>query len=912
MSKEDVTPQRALDQCRTIQTVIDSRLDSLSGLRTQFENTSFTIRREIREAENKLLELFCKQMSFKSKVQYNGESTSLSEDLEHYPSLAKWLTVVDINENTAEGVVNRVGKLESLLELTDSEVIGVLSHYGAEEKEAKRLISALKTLKKFFTALAQGDNARDIHIEHWDGLLGETPPEPSNSPRQFRPSTSSLPPELLDNHHHHVQPPSTPPPYMYESHPTTFWRVTPPPTPTMKKEKGSKVPRTPPPSKKLAVPESSLKRSKSDDASLSHQINHNDKNAKKPNNLKMPNSYGSYEMLSSKRRMSVELDPDDIAARSSGHSSPRRTSPSRTPPTPHHYIDAKDDLQARSRESLPVRPRSPRTPIKSMGHSIKHRFAKKNFFFPQRCDFCDENIMFKGFRCKECKYICHTKCEENAKKLLACGLPTGLVKIFKEEIASQGNVSPLTDRRPASRTASDLAAHQMNSNPAVKLQTPNDHFHYVPEPSSNPSSTTSSTPSSPAPFQSPQSPAQPSSVQQSPAHLTPSPVPLSRQNHFDFPDIEPHPNRHVHSEIIQITPSIIESHCNDSVDQMDGGIDTDSERTLPSKVDSIDSQASDFDPLDQSWSRKSTRPSILSEWVIPYEELTINELIGTGRLGKVHKGYWHGDVAIKLFNVDTDNDLQLLSFKQEVSTFRKTRHENLVLFMGACMNPKNLAIVTSLCKGSTLYNQIHVWKETFSLHKSVLIATQIAQGMGYLHARGIVHKDLKSKNIFLENRDKAVITDFGLFSVTKLCETDRRGNFIRIPEGWLCYLSPELITSLKITAKGLDNELPFSKASDVYAFGTVWYELLAGEWTFSNQPAASIIWKVGKGIKQPLGHLQASRDVKDILMMCWCYQPDNRPSFSELMKILDRLPKKRLARSPSHPLHLSRSAESVL
>ena len=43
--------------------------------------------------------------------------------------------------------------------------------------------------------------------------------------------------------------------------------------------------------------------------------------------------------------------------------------------------------------------------------------------------------------------------------------------------------------------------------------------------------------------------------------------------------------------------------------------------------------------------------------------------------------------------------------------------------------------------------------------------------MGYLHARGIVHKDLKSKNIFLEN-GKVIITDFGLFSVSKLCKSD--------------------------------------------------------------------------------------------------------------------------------------------
>lgn len=47
----------------------------------------------------------------------------------------------------------------------------------------------------------------------------------------------------------------------------------------------------------------------------------------------------------------------------------------------------------------------------------------------------------------------------------------------------------------------------------------------------------------------------------------------------------------------------------------------------------------------------------------------------------------------------------------------------------------------------------------------------LVQGMGYLHARGIVHKDLKSKNIFLEN-GKVIITDFGLFSVSKLCKNN--------------------------------------------------------------------------------------------------------------------------------------------
>lgn len=63
----------------------------------------------------------------------------------------------------------------------------------------------------------------------------------------------------------------------------------------------------------------------------------------------------------------------------------------------------------------------------------------------------------------------------------------------------------------------------------------------------------------------------------------------------------------------------------------------------------------------------------------------------------------------------------------QVATFRKTRHENLVLFMGACMKPPRLAIVTSLCKGMTLYTHIHLRKDKFTANKSVIVAQQISQ-----------------------------------------------------------------------------------------------------------------------------------------------------------------------------------------
>ncbi|TDG47568.1 hypothetical protein AWZ03_006007 [Drosophila navojoa] len=339
------------------------------------------------------------------------------------------------------------------------------------------------------------------------------------------------------------------------------------------------------------------------------------------------------------------------------------------------------------------------------------------------------------------------------------------------------------------------------------------------------------------------------------------------------------------------------SNDSDKTVSLSGSASTDSDRT-PVRLDSTE------DGDSGQWRQNSIS---LKEWDIPYGDLHLMERIGQGRFGTVHRALWHGDVAVKLLNEDYLQDEHMLeSFRNEVANFKKTRHENLVLFMGACMNPPYLAIVTSLCKGNTLYTYIHQRREKFAMNRTLLIAQQIAQGMGYLHARDIIHKDLRTKNIFIEN-GKVIITDFGLFSSTKLLYCDMG---LGVPQNWLCYLAPELIRAL-LPRKPAGECLEFTSYSDVYSFGTVWYELICGEFTFKDQPAESIIWQVGRGMKQSLANLQSGRDVKDLLMLCWTYEKEHRPDFARLLSLLEHLPKKRLARSPSHPVNLSRSAESV-
>lgn len=292
------------------------------------------------------------------------------------------------------------------------------------------------------------------------------------------------------------------------------------------------------------------------------------------------------------------------------------------------------------------------------------------------------------------------------------------------------------------------------------------------------------------------------------------------------------------------------------------------------------------------------------EWEIPYEELIIDEEIGNGKFGcdQVLKGYWHGDVAIKRLNMPEEilNDEKSLErvkemFKEEVANFRNTRHDNLEIFMGACMDPLNFAIVTTYCKGETLYDQIHLHKTKFSLNRIIHIAQQICLGMGYLHSRNIIHKDLKTKNIIFDN-GQVVITDFGLFSLKKLCRVTRKGYWLPVPKGWLSYLAPEIMRELNPHLGTECSYLNFKQSTDVYAFGTIWYELLTGGLPYRNPSPEITIWQVGRGLKQPLINLHAPREIKNILLMCWSAE---RPKFPDLRSLLESLPRKRVQRSSS-------------
>ena len=324
--------------------------------------------------------------------------------------------------------------------------------------------------------------------------------------------------------------------------------------------------------------------------------------------------------------------------------------------------------------------------------------------------------------------------------------------------------------------------------------------------------------------------------------------------------------------------------------------------------------------------RIGPRHSMVDEWIIPYEDLRIVEKIGSGPVAKVYKGYWHGEVAIKRFYMPDATDEQIMRFKEEIAVLKKTRHENLALFMGACLTPPNLAIVTSLCKGYTLYKLLHHWSEVFSLERLVNVGRQIALAMGYLHARGIIHKGLNTKNIFIEkttdNKEKIVITDMGLSALSSCIWSSDNESMLMFPRTQLYYLAPEIMRCIASyhVCHVLNDPYPFTEHTDIYAFGTVLYEMITRKFPFVMDPLGfayeheAVIFMVGKGRRQEFKTTDIPKKLKELVWVCWNPEPTDRPAFSELREKLSRLCRKHtpITRSPSHPINLSKSVDNLL
>ncbi|KAM3726997.1 Raf [Dirofilaria immitis] len=303
------------------------------------------------------------------------------------------------------------------------------------------------------------------------------------------------------------------------------------------------------------------------------------------------------------------------------------------------------------------------------------------------------------------------------------------------------------------------------------------------------------------------------------------------------------------------------------------------------------------EPHEGDYKEKLKQRILMEGWEIDRALVTYHKKIGSGSFGTVYLGSYFGKVAIKKLNVGEPSPAQLQAFKNEVGVLKKTRHANVLLFMGWMREP-DLAIVTQWCEGSSLYRQIHVNEPRidFEISSIIDICKQIAQGMNYLHSRHIIHRDLKTNNIFLTDDGTVKIGDFGLATVKTRWSGGQQN---QQPTGSILWMAPEVIRMQDVN--------PYTTLSDVYSFGICLFELLSGVLPYSHiNSRDQILFMVGRGYLKPdltkVRH-DTPKGLLTLLEKCIKFCRDERLEFEQVLIYLERasagLP--RLKRSVSEP-----------
>ncbi|KAM0807833.1 hypothetical protein AB5N19_08173 [Seiridium cardinale] len=262
---------------------------------------------------------------------------------------------------------------------------------------------------------------------------------------------------------------------------------------------------------------------------------------------------------------------------------------------------------------------------------------------------------------------------------------------------------------------------------------------------------------------------------------------------------------------------------------------------------------------DSRQARRSRHDQSKKEKLSRFGDYYLGHTIGEGEFGKVKLGWKHDDrvqVAIKLIRRDSvgGNPSRLAKIYREVNILRGVSHPNIVRLHEMSETERYIGIVLEYASGGELFDYILTHRYLKDNAARRLFA-QLISGVGYLHKKGIVHRDLKLENLLLDRNRNIIITDFGFANTfdphDELTEEEelglgdrdfvkkvgldrkrssgmRKGDLMQTSCGSPCYAAPELVVS---------DSLYTGRKVDVWSCGVILYAMLAGYLPFDDDPA---------------------------------------------------------------------------
>ena len=281
---------------------------------------------------------------------------------------------------------------------------------------------------------------------------------------------------------------------------------------------------------------------------------------------------------------------------------------------------------------------------------------------------------------------------------------------------------------------------------------------------------------------------------------------------------------------------------------------------------------------------------VVGQQLGPYKILS---LLGAGGMGEVYRAKDDRigrEVAIKVlppaFSADAD---RLRRFEQEARAAGRLNHPNILALYDVGTHEGSPYIVSELLHGETLRDRLK--GKALPLRKAIDLALQIARGLASAHEKGIVHRDLKPENLFITTDGHLKILDLGLAKLqpkrARVTDTDVSTQPLSINTepglvlGTMGYMSPEQVRGE-----------PTDHRADIFAFGAILYEMLAGQRAFQAKSSIETMHAILK--EEPPELSKANREIpralEHIVSHCLEKAPDQRfQSASDLAFDLEEL-----------------------